>query len=510
MEASPAPPQIEGVPRFLAALLVVALPSAVSAQSLRVSDALGAALQANPSVRASLFDVLAAREATRAAEDARVPVFRASVDGSFRESFSGTAEGVTLNDSRALSAGVGLDWTSEVGTTLSIDLTTSSSWRTVNRDPSTTTSFTIGPNYDAQLLATVRQPLLRGAGRDATLANERAARASATATNASRETEVSGVIRDVLSAYWELWYAERALDVQQGAVELAERQLRDADAQVELGSLAPADRLRFASELASLRETRRSAELTVATQRLTLARLVAAEANALSVDPEAPTQPSLGELRSLLARAAAQSPELAALDANVEQAEQNALSARNAARARVDLVGSAGMVTLWADDTLSGLQLPTGRPGFVVTGGLEVELPLGSSTADARRAQAEAQLEAARARREAGDWSVRTAVTTAYESAASAADRVPLAAETATVAEALAEAERARLELGTSTPSDLVEAQQSAREAELRRLRALVDAVVAARELEHTTGTLLDRFSLRAAAQLMTEERDAG
>ena len=173
------------------------------------------------------------------------------------------------------------------------------------------------------------------------------------------------------------------------------------------------------------------------------------------------------------------------------------------------MVGSAGMVTLWADDSLPGLQLPTGRPGFIVSGGLEIELPLGSSAADAQRAQAEAQLEVAQAQRQVGTLTVRTAVLSAYESAVTAAERIPLAAESASVAEELATAERGRLELGTSTPSVLVEAQQDAREAELRRLRALVDAMVAVRDLEHTAGVLLDRFSLRGSAGL-SEVRDAG
>ena len=523
MESFEGATHTEVVPRSLLVALVLAGSTAASAAAqgttvgpagastapLRVADALGAALQANPSVRASLFEVVVAREATRATENARTPVFRASMDGTYRESFSGTADGAVLNDARSVTAGLGLDWTSEVGTTISIDLSTSASWRTVNRDPSTTTSYAIGPNYDTQLLATVRQPLMRGRGRDVTLASERSARAGAEAARANRDLAVSGVIRDLLSAYWELWYAERALEVQRGAEALAEQQLREATAQVALGTLAPAERLRFASELASLRETRRTAELTVATQRFTLAQLLAADADGLSVDPEVPAVPTLGELRVLLEKAERSSPEILALDATLEQARQSALSARDATRAQVDLVGSAGMVTLWADDSLPGLQLPTGRPGFIVSGGLEIELPLGSSAADAQRAQAEAQLEVAQAQRQVGNLNGSTAVLSAYESAVTAAERIPLAAESASVAEELATAERGRLELGTSTPSVLVEAQQDAREAELRRLRALVDAMVAVRDLEHTAGVLLDRFSLRGSAGL-SEVRDAG
>jgi outer membrane protein TolC len=78
-------------------------------------------------------------------------------------------------------------------------------------------------------------------------------------------------------------------------------------------------------------------------------------------------------------------------------------------------------------------------------------------------------------------------------SLSAAAEQVALSTETSSVASRLAEAERQRLTLGTTSAQNVVTAEQTSREAELRRLRALVSQVTARFELEHGTGHLLER-----------------
>lgn len=473
-------------------------PPAEPSGEIEVHQALARALEANPSVRVALLEVVAARAGTRAAELARAPTLRADMSGAYQESLAGTGVGVTRNDSQTVSLGLGLDWTSDAGTVIAVDASSGVRWRSTNRDPSTDLTVTIGPNYDVQLGTSLRQPLLRGAGRRSVRAAEREAAAAERRVGHERDVEVSAVVRDVLAAYWELWYAERALEVQREAEALAARQLEEARARVELGSLAPVDALRFASELASLRETRRSAEASRVQARVALAELLAVAPGSLRTAAPPPEAPALPSLEALLARVEATSPTLLALDAGVEEAEERLTAARDAARARLDAVADVGVYALWAtDDALAGAQLPDGRPAFVASGGLELELPLGSAAADARRDAAVAQLAAARAQREQQARALRARVRERFEAVASARDRVPLADETASVAAELGEAERARLELGTTTSADLLQAQQTAREAALRRLRVLVDATVAAQGLAHEAGALLDRFSLR-------------
>lgn len=76
-----------------------------------------------------------------------------------------------------------------------------------------------------------------------------------------------------------------------------------------------------------------------------------------------------------------------------------------------------------------------------------------------------------------------------------ATEQVELTTATVATAGKLAEAERQRALLGTTTSQNVVTAEQTLREAELRRLRALVSQLSTRFELEHSTGKLLDRFA---------------
>jgi outer membrane protein TolC len=129
-----------------------------------------------------------------------------------------------------------------------------------------------------------------------------------------------------------------------------------------------------------------------------------------------------------------------------------------------------------------------------VIGGVEIELPLGGRYgADAAAAQAD--LEASEARYQAELDRVRASVGSLAVNAQAASEQVELATETASAASQLAEAERQRLLLGTTTSRDVVNAEQTSREAELRRLRAIVSQASTRLSLEHSAGILLDRYA---------------
>ena len=167
--------------------------------------------------------------------------------------------------------------------------------------------------------------------------------------------------------------------------------------------------------------------------------------------------------------------------------------ARNADQPRVDLFAKGSVGTLWDQD--QSFSLGGGRPTYGVLGGVEVELPLGSGRTGADAAAAQAELDAAQARYEGQVQALRARASSLGVNLQAAADQVSLTGETAAVASQLAEAERQRLLLGTTTSQNVVTAEQTSREAELRRLQALVNQASARFELEHTTGHLLDRFA---------------
>lgn len=492
------------VPRPLPALLAclaasIAAPGATHAQSLAPEDALTAALAANPSLRAALADAVAARAAARAADNGHRPVFVAGVTTAANERFSATTAGVARNADQQLGGSMGLQYTTDLGTIVSLDLTTNVQWRSVNRDPTSATAVTIPPTSAAQASVSARQPLLRGAGSDVGLADVRQANAAERQARYERDVAVSQLVRDVLSAYWELWYADHALAVQREALGVAERQREEARQRAEvLGTAARVDVLRFSAELATLRETVTTAEASRRAQAIELGRLLGvgpeAAVGLVAASPD-PTSPVVPPVAALVASARGSSPELLALEQGVRVAHEQLLVADDGSLPRFDLVATAGVAGLWTEDPLPGLQLPGDRPALFGTLGLELELPFGPTVGRANLSRSVAQLEAAEQRYRARLQAIEAEIATRRQELDTARTRVGLAAESAQIATELADAERQRLELGTTRPVDLVQAQQAAREAALRRLRALVDVVAAGLRLDHAAGRLLDRFS---------------
>ena len=289
-------------------LIVAAAPVGARAQTLAPEDAIARALRVNPDLRAALLDALAAREARRAEDNARHPSFVASADGQHAERFSGTTAGPVRNADQSVSSSVGLRYTTDWGTVVSLDVSADAQWRQVNRDPSTTTSLSIGPNYVAQTTLSARQPLLRGAGADATLAPLEQARVAERQAQYERDDATAGIIADVLLAYWELWYADRALEVEREELALAEQQLADVRTRAEtLGTASRTDVLHYATALSSLRESIATAQATRAARAIELGRLLGLApdgAAASTTPPAAPPAVEAAAERALLEAAA--------------------------------------------------------------------------------------------------------------------------------------------------------------------------------------------------------------
>ncbi|WP_438003237.1 TolC family protein [Sorangium sp. So ce321] len=480
---------------WLASLAVIAtctLSSAARAETLTAEEAVGRAASQNPTLRAALLEATAARQAVAAEQGARRPTLSASVTGKYTEAFADGETGLSRSGSTTVASNAALRYTTDIGTGLEVGASADTSWRSL-------TDRTTGPSYKAEAYVSARQPLLRGAGTDAVLAPIAQAQASAVAAELDRELAASQTALDVLGAYWELWYAEQAIGVQEQALAAAQRLLADAKARAEtLGTGTRVDVLQFSTAAASIADALSQARATRASRAIALGR-------ALGMDPARAASlaatgapPSLGALpaAAVLVRAASErSRELAALRADLDATRARVGAAEDADQVRLDVFATASVGTLWENDALSGLALPGGRPAFSVLGGVDVELPFGGGRASADAARARTQLAAAEARYQARAEAIAAEISALRVSLEAAADQVALAAETARTAGELAEAERQRLQLGIATSSDVVQAEQTLREAELRRLRAAVTELTSRFQLEHATGALLERFA---------------
>jgi outer membrane protein len=486
------------------------LSSVAGAEALTADAAVGRAAQSNPTLRAALLDAAAARHGVAAEQGARDPTFLASLQGEHTQiqsqsrdpDFAGSAIRTSENSVTGTAA---VRYTAPAGTQLELgtQIGTSLSSTRFDDDSPLISDIEVGPTYDASAYATVRQPLLRGAGRDAELAALDQAKAQSRAADSRAQVQASQTALDVLAAYWELWYADRATLVQEQALEVARRLVEDAKVREStLGTGSRVDVLSFSTSAASIADALSQARAARTARAIELGRLLGispALARAFEATGEPPELGPLASIDALASAARKTSPRSLALRADIERSSIALRSAEDADQPRVDLFATGRIGTLWDDD--SGFSLSGGRPTYGILGGIELELPIGSGryTADARRAKDER--DAAEARYQAELDSIGAQVSSLGASLEAAGEQVALASEAAEAAQKLAEAERQRLLLGTTTAQNVVTAEQTRREAELRRLRALVSQVSMRFELEHTTGSLLTRFATSFAAK---------
>lgn len=490
-------------PRWLAPLVVIAACSlgvatrAARAETLSAEEAVGRAASRNPTLRAALLDLAAARHAAAAEEGARRPTLVASVDGQYGESMGSFGATPIRTEAKSVGSSVAVRYTTDAGTSLEVGASADASWRSQTSAAGASTSS--GPNYSATGYVTARQPLLRGAGNDTILAPYAQAQASADAAASQGEVTASQTALDVLGAYWELWYAEQAVAVQEQALAAAQRQLADARARAEtLGTGSRVDVLQFATSAASIADTLSQARATRATRALELGRLLGMspdEAASLRASGAPAAASGLPSASAVAQAVAARSPELAALRADIVAARSRVAAAADADQPRLDAFATASAGTLWASSGGAGLALIGGRPAFSVVGGLELELPFGGGRASADASRARVQLAAAEARYQARVDAIEAQASALLVALEAAAQQVELASETARMAAELVAAERQRLLLGTTTSAEVVRVEQTLREAELRRLRAVVSQATSRFQLEHATGALLDRFA---------------
>ncbi len=479
--------------RLSAAVLAavsLALPTSALAQpaagrALTAAEALALAADHSPSLKAAIVEAERARLSERAEANAWAPVLTATAgysrDGSALQArdgvlTTGSADEIVLSTGVSKSFATGTQLAAEVGL---------SRWSQTGLTQGATNTFDLDPGYGLTARLTAVQPLMRGLGTDFGEASLRIARIGRRAAELSRLQSASEAARDVLLAYWELWYAQAAEGIERRALALSEQKVREAELRVAAGSRAPYDLLQLRTEVASLRESLRAAEATTRRAQVELARRVGAPLTERVVADEAEAVAAVvpDAEETLVAAAMAQAFELAQLEARVEQARIEASVAEELARPRLD---SRGWVQL-----RTGEDRGTDSTTFSAFVGLDLELPLDRTEqkADAERARlaveaAERQLQDARER--VGVEAVR-----GLEALRAAAGRVEFAEETARLAAQSAEGQQARYEAGAATALELLLIQQEQRRAELRVARARADVATASVSLEHLTGRLL-------------------
>jgi outer membrane protein len=470
--------------------------------TLTEAQALARAVEHNPTLRAALIELERAGLSVRGEQYRYRPTLIA--DGGFlhRSTPSLRAGGIDTSTTDSLTLLGEINQSLPIGMQLGAQLAFARTAQTyVN--PTGAGSVKLGPAYGLDLTFSVSQPLLRDLGRAAGLAALRTAEAQRDAASYAAERTASEVVQGVLTAHWELWYAEQAVAIQAESLAVTRRQLEEAELRLEAGRLAPADVLPFRRELAAIEEALLSAQTLVRTRALELARQVGlplrSEALHAAGPPAADDRaPVLSESLTL---AQASSPQLAELRSNVEAARVSAELARNQARPRLDANAWLTLSGL-GDDSLSPAVEQVGTFDAVSAfAGLRFELPVNRTALRATEARARLAVDAAEQRLLDAAERLAQAIAERFQQREAARARIQLVEDTVRYSRESVQAQVERFNAGSAIALELLSARQDLRESELRLVRAQVDLALVGVDIDHLSGTLLSAREVRLSLQ---------
>jgi outer membrane protein TolC len=482
-------------------LLLLALPG-LAAEPLTEAEAVRLTVAHNPALRAALLDVRQGAETIRAERARYRPTLLLDATASTLTSPSLTSAGSTARSaSQALVFGAALSQTFSWGTTVDLRLENRDSSSQGTAITGTSDLLTLGPGYGLSATLSLTQPLLRGFGNDVGQADLRAALLAGKERERARDATASSALSALSQAWWELWYAQRALAIEREARALALQQRDEAQRKVAAGSLADVDLLTYETRVAELDQSVLVAEVTARQRAVLLRQAMGERDTGASFDLSTAEPPAIAALDSGVVLAAAQEASYAVAQQRVavEGAENTLRTAAEATRPRLD-------VQAWVQT--QGLGNQAFAPALTQLGtfanpsanlGLVFELPLSAERHGAQRGAAEVAVRAARERLEGALQQVAADTATELATLEQATQSVALAQRTAEVSTRNVAAQRKRFATGSAIALEVQVAEDSLRRAQLSIERARVDAVKAQVRLEHLTANLLARWGVDAS-----------
>jgi outer membrane protein TolC len=493
------------VPATLAALLAfvcVASPALAQqrARGLTQTEAVRLSVSHNPSLQAAMIDVQRSEAQVRAEDWRFVPVLQ--LDGGYTHSEGPRLQrdgGVTISSSDTFSVGSQLSHTFRTGTQLSLRVEGYRSSSKQQLTPGSDASVSLGPSYGTVGRLTLVQPFLRGAGTDFSEAALRQARLSRTSAQRAQDAAASQLLRDTLTAYWELWYRSRAVEIDEQAVEFAEKQREDAVKRAQTGALAPADVLSYDTRVAELQEALETARAQRRQQAVELTRLLGTREFGQDLYASSVLGGELqavgGSREAAVQAALTQSPDLARLEADVAAAQDRVTTAGESERPRLDMEAYVQSERLAYREVPPALDHVSERPAFSAHVGLVFELPLSGAARSADRRAAELAVDAARSRLRDKREQIESQVWSQFVQAETAERRTKLAEVTVRAARQQVDAARKRYESGAAIFIEVQQAEDSLRKSELGVERARSDLAQAILQLRNLTGALLVRYA---------------
>jgi outer membrane protein TolC len=362
-------------------------------------------------------------------------------------------------------------------------------------------NFTINPTFQSTFTASLSQPLWRNFRIDSTRNSLWTGIISRQIADVNLRASLVNTEASTRNAYWDLVYAVQNVEIQKNAVSLAEQFVKDNQAKVEIGTLAPLDVIQAQSNLASARQRQLAAEQTRQQNELTLKRLIVGStqdplwtATLNPVDrPEPPAQAPPIDLKAAIANALERRTDLEVSRQTLKQSDITLKYNKNQTLPDANLTASYG-ATGTGGNIYDRKNVVGGVAPLLSEGGygdalsimrrfqvpswnvqMQFSYPIGTSSADASYARAKVQYQQSLTQMKSAELRVATDVTQAVLNVQSNLLQVDTARAARELAQKQLEAEQSKFEVGMSTNYFVVQAQQALAAAQVSELQALLN-----------------------------------
>ena len=371
---------------------------------------------------------------------------------------------------------------------------------TLNGGPET--PFTTNP-YDGSFTATYTQSLLKNFGRATTESRLIVARKSSQAADLSFQLAIVNLVASTETLYWDVAYAQRNLENKQQAQALAQKQLKENQIRVEVGTLAPIEVTSAEASVAQAEQDIIAAEAQLLNAKDALVR---------ALYPSTERPPAGWEL--------ADAPSVKPLELDEATAEKRALASRLELKsAMLDLEAKQALETAANNRTMPQLdafasyngnaasQIPSeglaavnkdltkgNYPGYTV--GLQFALPLQNRAARGGQAQARANRRQSELSLRDLELGITLEVRTAFRNVDASAKAVAAAEKTRIFREKDLDAENKKFANGMSTNFLVLSKQNDLNTARGNELQSQIAYAKSVTTLEKATGHLLEARQL--------------
>ncbi|MCR4541870.1 TolC family protein [Pseudomonas sp. 18.1.10] len=442
--------------------------------SVTLGDAVYLGLRNNPAIRSAYLQRVAQKFDLRVAEDTFNPKLTLN---SYYRSTRGSAD-----NARNANVAPATSLLGEYGTRLSMGWT-----QQLN------TADRAGRYRSDGLDLAIIQPLIRGAGWDATTAPLRLSRLAEQANRLNLKATVAQTISQIIATYRELLRAQEQLGIVQDALKRSSTLLEVNKALIAAGRMAEFEIVQTEADIATQQLGVEEAQNQLDSSRLALLRLLALDLSTPIRATEAlEAKPMQIDKRQAFNLAQNQQPEYLAALLGSQQADLNLVIAKDSGRWQVDLVAGANQLR----DTYNNDNGSGNNRTWDSYAGVQVQIPIGDISTRQAEVRARVNVQDQEIRITDARQELERSVNDVVRDLGTRWRQYEISQRAVELSRRKIDIEREKLSAGRSTNFQVLSFESDLRNAENAQLNALIAYLNAQTQLDLTLGMTLESWEI--------------